>query len=450
MEKMTVTMRITLWYSLLMLVIAVLVLGFMLAMSESTIQSNARDRLITVIEHNAEEIECDDGAWEIDNDDFDFLKSGVSSLVYTDDLTLLQGRLPEGFEEEADFAHEQVSGRSFAGGEFLTYDRKLTHRNAPDIWIRGILPMDAVSGVTGSLMRIALITLPFLVLLAVVGGYLITHRAFLPVRRINQAVESITEGKDLTRRVDAAEGGDEMHTLAENVNHMLERLEIAFETEKQFVSDVSHELRTPVSVILAQCEYALEQEQHGQESVEALQVVQRQAERMHRLISQLLNLVRMEQGNVPVTLQRTDISALLETLVEEAEALAPEPITLEHSILGGIYANMDTTLLTRLFQNLVQNAMKHGRSSVTISLDVQDGKAALRVSDDGEGIPASEQPKIWRRFYQVNPSRTAEGDSGMGLGLAIVQLIAKLLRGEMQLESDVGKGSVFTFLLPKA
>ncbi|MDR3051888.1 MAG: HAMP domain-containing histidine kinase [Oscillospiraceae bacterium] len=447
MKKMSITLRITLWYALLMLLIVLSVLGFMMVISDSIIQSNAEGRLNTIVEYNIDEVEYDDGELEIDNA-FESFKNGVSSLVYTADFLRVEGRLPDSFPEETEFVDSQTRLINADSDRYLVYDRLLTFKKHPSVWVRGVLPLDTVSGVTDSLFQTALFTLPILVVLAAVGGYWITKRAFRQVRVMNQTVESITEGRDLSRRVPIEDGRDEIRALAVNFNGMLERLESSFEAEKQFVSDVSHELRTPVSVILAQCEYSLGQEPPDKETRDSFLVVQRQAERMHRLIVHLLTITRLEQGQFRIVLQNTDVSALVLSLVEEAADLTPGYITVRHEIQPGIYAPVDAPLFSRVFQNLSQNAIKYGKSHVIVSLWAEGGKGFLKVTDDGIGIAPEDQEKIWQRFYQVDPARTSDEAHSMGLGLSIAKQIALLHHGGITLESKTGEGSAFTFMFP--
>lgn len=447
MKRVSITLRITLWYTLLMMLIVGLMLGFMLSISDSIIRNNAESRLVMMIDENVDEVEYDDGELEIDKD-FELHKNGVSSLVYTSNLVRVQGQLPDDFPEDTEFIDGKVRLVTSGVEQYLVYDRLVTFKKNPEIWVRGVLPLDAVSGVAGSVLQISLFTLPLLVVMAAIGGYIVTKRAFRPVRQINQTVESIAEGKDLSQRVAMGEGRDEIHALAGNFNAMLQRLEGAFEVEKQFVTDASHELRTPVSVILAQCEYALAQEPIDAETRDSYWVVQRQAERMHRLITHLLTVTRLEQGQFQVALQDTDISAVVSSLIEEAADLAPVHITLSQDIQPGIHAQVDVPLFTRVLQNLLQNAMKYGKHDVLVSLYSHDGKVWLKVTDDGIGIAPEKQDKIWRRFYQVNPSRTADEAGSMGLGLAIVKQIALLHHGDIFVQSVPDEGSTFTFMFP--
>lgn len=448
MKHLSIKLRITLWYTMLMLLILLLVLGVLLTISETVIQDTAESVLASVVDLNAEEVEYDDGAIEIDYEDFGFFKNGVSSLVYTNDFVLVDGHAPTNFQQELAFQDGQMQRVTASGEQYLVYDRKVTSKKAPDLWLRGILPMSGVSEATYSISRIALFTLPFLVALAAVGGYGITQHAFRPVRNINETVASITEGKDLSRRVEVDAGHDEIHTLALTFNNMLQRLEQSFETEKQFVSDVSHELRTPVAVILAQCEFTCGQRQTDEEAREAMTVVCRQASRMNRLIDHLLTVTRLEQDAFQPELEEVDLSAFTMSLCEEARQ-APMPIEVRSDIPPGIHARVDVPLYVRLVQNLVQNAFKYGNTWVEVSLRAREGMISLRVSDDGIGIASEDQDKIWRRFYQVNPARAVEETGGMGLGLPIARQIALLHHGEITLESAPGQGSSFTFTFPQ-
>lgn len=449
MNRFSITLRITLWYALLMLALVLLMLALLLGISDSILERDAVQRLTSVIEYNAEEIEYDDGELEIDKDDFDYYKNGVTSLVYTDGHMLVAGQAPDGFPADTAFEDAVTQRVTRDGQSFFVYDRMVTFKKNPAVWIRGVLPLESIPGISGSILRIALIALPFLALLAAVGGYWITKHAFRPVREITRTVESITEGSDLSQRIALGEGQDEIHALADTFNAMLRRLEGAFEAEKQFVSNVSHELRTPVSVILAQCEYALDAgtRETNSEAQEGFEVIQRQGLRMNRLIAHLLTITRLEQGSFRVALQRTDVSELVRSLSEEQRMLAPEHIAFRAEVQPGLLAGVDTALFARLYDNLVQNAFRYGRSAVCVTLERRNGAIALCVADDGEGILPEHQALIWRRFYQVNPSRTADDTGSMGLGLSIAKQIALLHHGDIALESVPGEGSRFCFTI---
>ena len=148
------------------------------------------------------------------------------------------------------------------------------------------------------------------VLFAAVGGYFITRRAFQPVRRIIQTAREIGEGNDLSRRIALGQGRDEVYTLAAEFDSMFARLEKAFEREKQFTSDASHELRTPTTVIISQCEYALERAKTLDEAREALHAILNQAEKMAVMISQLLMLARADKAHGKMQFETVNLSDL--------------------------------------------------------------------------------------------------------------------------------------------
>ena len=447
---MSIKLRVTLWYTLLLVIIMALVIGFMLIVSQSVVEGNAGSRLKTIVHDNIEEVEYDDGKLDVDDDDLIYFKDGVYSVLYDESFVQVGGNLPSAFTGEPAFAEGVVQTLTAGGQRWMIYDRQVTFKKHAPVWVRGILSLDAVSGVIGTMLTIAFIAFPLLILLAALGGYGITKRAFMPVRAINRTVESIQEGKDLSRRIALGKGNDEIHELANTYNRMLKRLEDSFEAEKQFASDVSHELRTPISVILAQCEYAVGANAMDEDGRDTLAVIQRQANRMSRLISYLLTMTRLQQGTEKAEFEDVDLSGLIQTLFDEQAVLKAGAIVLQSEIEPNIQARVDIVLMTRLFHNLVQNAFQYSRpnGTVRIALAKQNGFIVLSVSDDGIGISEEEQSKIWQRFYQVNPSRTAKESGSMGLGLAMVQQIASLHCGEVQVQSVYGDGATFTFQFP--
>ena len=227
---------------------------------------------------------------------------------------------------------------------------------------------------------------------------------------------------------------------------MLERLEAAFEAEKQFTADASHELRTPVSVILGACEYAEKYDETPEERLETIQTIHRQGRRMADLIGQLLQMTRLDQGTEGLRLEEVDLTGLLRTLC--ADQAAAGKAALRPDLQDGVRVRGDGTLLTRLAQNLIDNAFKYGGAEgpVEVTLRQSGEEVCLTVRDHGPGIPTEQQEKIWQRFYQVDPARGR--DRGAGLGLAIVQQIARLHGGRMTLESALSQGCAFALHLP--
>ena len=175
-------------------------------------------------------------------------------------------------------------------------------------------------------------------------------------------------------------------------------------------------------------------------------MIQRQADKMAGLVSQLLSMTRMEQGVEHMAMGPVDLGELVERLEKEQGWLSKQ-ITI-HTAKGCMIKGNEE-LLGRLIQNLVENARKYSEKDTPVEIVIADTKEeiCLSVKDQGIGISEEDQQKIWQRFYQVDSSRS--GDEGSGLGLAMVKKIAELHGGRMSLQSTLGEGSKFTLHLPK-
>ncbi len=447
MKKLSVKGRMTVWYTVLMASMAVLVLAFLLSISSSVALRTSMNQLSQILRSNLLQVTEVEGRVQF-GEDFQFYQSGVTTLVYSDSGTLLAGQVPVDFTE-TDEPFENGVSRPVEGQGSRYYVLDLRRPLGWDngVWLRGLIEVPRTDQTMQNLLLIAAIALPGLVLLAALGGYWITRRAFRPLEKITAAATAINEAKDLSGRIGLPPGNDEFTRLGEAFDQMFERLEHSFETEKQFVSDASHELRTPVSVILGACDYARRFDETEEERRETLDMIYRQSKKMSEMIDQLLRMTRLEQGTEAVKFVPVDLTGLVKSIWKERQSSENEiSIELEQdvTVLG------DEMLLTRLIYNLIENAIKYGKPGghVWIRLHKTEQEACLAVQDDGIGIPKGQQEKIWSRFYQVDPSR-ANG-VGSGLGLAMVQQIAQLHGGRMELESVPGVGSIFSFYLPLA
>ena len=299
-----------------------------------------------------------------------------------------------------------------------------------------------------TLLRLALVVLPFFVLLAAVGGHVLARRAFRPVRRITQTAREISEGNDLSRRIALGEGRDEVYTLAAEFDRMFARLEEAFETEKQFTSDASHELRTPTAVIISQCEYALAHAETLDEAKAALASVLGETEKMAGLLSPLLMLARADKSHKKLNLETVDLSGLAAAVAEQQQENAgARGIAIQTEIEPGLVLQGDETMLMRMLMNLIENGIKYGRENgwLKVALKRQGTCICGSVQDNGPGIAPEHLGQVWKRFWQAAPAR---GGSGAGLGLSMVKWIAEAHGGTVDVHSELGKGTEFTFSLP--
>lgn len=450
-RTLTVKQRITLWYTVFMTAMVVLTVALLLVMSHSRVQSEAKLRLTDAVERSFAQISLHDGALYFD-DDLNYMAQGVSISVYNSKGVLLYGRIPARFDGAPMLIKDELqSVRAENGSRWMVYDTCRTIDGFGTLWVRGIISRSTDEPVFTGVILAALIVLPFFVLIAVVGGYLITRRTLHPLDAMTKTAQSIATGADLSARLHLEDSDDEIHILAHTFDGMMERLQTSFENEKQFTSDVSHELRTPVAAILMQCEAALRPDAGAEELRGSLTAVSTQATRMSTLITQLLLLARAESGRQVLQPERIDLSMLTEMVAEELQPAAQaKNITLHTDLAENITFMADESLLMRLLINLISNAIIHGsrEGNVWISLFADADRISLTVRDDGPGIAPEHMDKIWNRFYQADSARSGHR-IGAGLGLPMVRWIARAHGGDVTAESTFGSGASFNLTLPK-
>ena len=282
MKHLSITLRVTLLYTLFMVLLAALSLGVLSYAGAQTARQGKLTRMQTMADAAAREIEAKDGELDIDHD-LEAFDDGVYLSVYDADGLPLYGFVPRDFDNSAVFAAGQLRTTQGGGRSWYLYDTQLAVDGYGALWVRTVTDAGAVDSTLGALWRWALLVLPAYIVLAAVCGYLVTRRAFAPVRHITATAREIRAGGDLSRRIGLPPGRDEIRTLAGEFDAMFARLQDAFDHEQQFTDDASHELRTPTAVILSQSEYALAQPETAGETRAALQVIHTQAARMAAL-----------------------------------------------------------------------------------------------------------------------------------------------------------------------
>ena len=327
----------------------------------------------------------------------------------------------------------------------------LVNENRDGLVVRGLMRTYGMGSYIGSVQILSLILLPVVIALAALGGYFIVRRSFLPADRAIEAADRIIDSNDLSRRIALGEGNDEIHRMASAFDSMLDRLEEAFQKEKQFTSDASHELRTPLSVIKAECEYALSHSDDRGRMEEALRQIDRQGDRMMALVGALLAIARADRGTLAPKYESFDLVELVRVVSSSLEDKAGEKsITISSKMPDSLVVTSDQGMITRVLVNYMSNAIQYTDEGgwVLVRLRDRGDMVEIAVEDNGIGIAEYNQARIWDRFYQVDPSRSASS-SGAGLGLAMVKGMADALSGSVSVESAPGQGSVFTFTFPK-
>ncbi len=459
-------LKVTIWFSVIMIFIIAATFCIILWASSSVMQKNIQDNLVETVEDNIDEIEFfkeikdsdpdgdddqyiayKDGFLEIDDDFLDKV-NGVFTALYQEDGKFLYGENPLAIAtEDIAFSDRIIHKVKSDGVIYYVFDCKLTSDGTEELWLRGFVSENQGTQQLTSIIRISAVALPTLLLLAVTGGYWIASRALRPVQKITEAASQISHGSDLNKRIGLGKGNDELHRLANVFDDMFSRLDEAFKTEQQFISDASHELRTPMSVILAQCEYILEQPRSNEEYAEAFTVIQRQGRKMSRLIEDMLCFARMEQNEKSYPLEKLDLTELVNDVCSDMSLIRDKNITLKRRVRSDVFVSGNRMLLTRLLTNLISNAYRYGRENgeIIVTLDMNE-EILLQVEDNGIGIPEDQQKKIFERFYRADQSRNTEGT---GLGLAMVKDIADYHGGNVEVSSKTGTGSIFSVRFPR-
>lgn len=466
MKRMSIRFKITLWYTGALIIVVLFTYFAIYLVGNQILQKTVRDNLIEAVEHNVDEIEYfanmndleetydvdhfiqyKKGYLEIDDDFLDQVNEVYTSL-YREDITLLYGENPISKETaKLSLKDSHVQEITVDGTLFYVFDRELTEEGLEGLWLRGVVSELQGKGQMLDITCVSMILLPILVLISAIGGYLIARRMLRPIQSLSETASQIGEGEDLKKRIDLGEGKDELHQLADSFNSMFQRLDESFEAERQFASDASHELRTPMSVITAQCEFSLEKQRSAAEYEKGMQIILRQSKKMTKLINDMLDFTRLETKSDSYVKEPIDLTELVSSICTDMALIRENMITLEYKVQENVTYVGNYGLLSRLLMNLISNAYRYGNENghIFVELVKNERGVQLSVSDDGIGIAEEEKEKIFRRFYQSDNSRSGVGT---GLGLSMASEIARFHGGELNVESQYGRGSTFTLILP--
>ena len=283
---------------------------------------------------------------------------------------------------------------------------------------------------------------------ALFGSWAIAGRALRPVVRMTQTAQTITLSQDLTRRIEMPTHQDELGRLARTFNEMLESIEAASSAQQRFVSDASHELRAPLTAIQGNLELLRRHQAMPEaEREEALAEVTREANRLSRLVADLLALARADAG-VPLKHRLLDLDEVMLDAYREARQLSQEQ-TLTLDLFETVQVTGDEDRLKQLVLILLDNALKYtpANGHVTLGLQRLETGSKITVHDTGVGIPPEDLPHVFERFYRADPARGRD-PGGTGLGLPIAHWIVEQHGGKITLESQPGHGTIATVSLP--
>ena len=277
--------------------------------------------------------------------------------------------------------------------------------------------------------------LAMMVLLAFLGGLVLSRRTVRKIERINQTAQSIMSG-DLSKRVPLTNRNDDFDQVADNLNQMLDRIQALMEDIRRVSDNIAHDLKTPLARLRQHLEKARLQEPASSKSAQNLEQSIREADSLLVTFNALLRIARIEAGQLTAGFTQIDYCTLLEDIVEFYEPLMEDKYqTLETGLDTHILSWGDRDLLFQALANLIENAIKYtpekGNISLTLTRHVDD--VIITISDNGPGIPESEYENVFRRFYRLDQSRTT---SGNGLGLSMVAAVISMHNGDIALNNN--------------
>ncbi len=269
-----------------------------------------------------------------------------------------------------------------------------------------------------------------------------------PLRDMAAAARAMETG-DYTVRV-VTTSRDEVGQLAAAFNRMSAELAVLEKSRRDLVANVSHELKTPITAIRAHLENLADGVE--QPDPKTLQVMLAQTERLGRLVDQLLDLSRLESGEVPMYMEVTTLEPIVARVLSEISVgHAVTDVALQNEVAADLAATADQERIHQVLYNLVDNAVRFTPpgGTVVVAATRQDDRVVVDVRDSGVGIAPEHLPRLFERFYRADASRSREG-GGTGIGLAIARSIVESHGGRITASSEPGRGSSFTFDLPAA
>lgn len=325
-----------------------------------------------------------------------------------------------------------LTGAELAGGALVQVARPLSREENFLKALAGVFGLLALGGVV----------------LAVAGGWVIARAALRPVQGLIRTARQIST-TDLSRRIALRGPRDELYTLAQTFNQMLDRLEQGFRSQQEFVAAASHDLRTPLTILKSYTGLLNRWGKNDPAVVEeSVQAMAKAVGVMERLVNDLLLLARMQAGP-PLKTTPLPLDELAGETVQEAGVIAKE-VTVKLGPVERAVVAADEYYLRRALWALVDNAIKYTRpgGEVVVGVSVAENKreAGIFVADNGPGIDERELPRIFDRFYRGDPSRSQ--GKGFGLGLSLAREIVEAHGGRILVESHPGRGSRFTIMLP--
>lgn len=310
-----------------------------------------------------------------------YYSDGVYIGIFKEDGTFIAGKLPEGYVSSS-FSNGQIT--EINHNKFIYYDYYLDLNARDNIYVRGITSNSIT--VSSVLLITSAIVIPVLLIIAVIASFFIFKKTLDPITQLTKSVDLITSTDDFSNKIEITSKDPDIKLLEKSFNKMLGRLKDLFQAEEELTSDVSHELRTPLSVMLGECEYALECNDEN-ERVESLNVILKETNKMIHITKELLEFQRMKNHD---NIELVDMNA--SAILEDMTIVSDKNIKLVKNIKPNVHLKINETLFIEMVQNLLDNACKYGVPNGTTTLTLTDNQ--IIISDNGIGISSEDKDRI--------------------------------------------------------
>ena len=308
-------------------------------------------------------------------------------------------------------------------------------------------PLNQTEQALNHLQVILFLLLPLTVFLTGVLGAFLTKMALRPIDQMIRTIRQISE-ENLKLRVQIPDTEDEIRKLADTFNNMLSKLDYAFTSQKQFIQDISHELKTPLTILKGELEVTLKRMRSPEEYQSILMSGLEEINKLSQLIENLLTLARFDSRQMKLEVEIFDLDTLITEVIDDMRILAQQKgIIIESILQDRVSVNADKKQIKRALINVLDNAIKYTlqNGTVVLKLSKENGFAKIKITDTGIGIPEAELSRIFERFYRGDKSHSSPG---FGLGLSITKSIIEAHRGEIKVDSQLGKGAISIISLP--
>ncbi len=431
-----------------MILMALSMLIAIQVLSNAAIDSEIKRELARSMEVNIHNISIENEQVKI-SEKFLYKSEDVYFLVIRKKRELIAGEYPKEAERKlSKYRVRNGYSRSINhnGETYYLRDIRIGRIEGKGIFIRGIIRESDVDSFYRGIEIVS-----YLVIIGVLSVMLfcevfLAKRISKELKRMCKIAENVSSSLDMSQRMDGDYRFYEISVLAKANDRMLDRLEQTFLLQEQFTADVAHELRTPVAVISAQCQYAKKKVDSVEEYREVLDVVYRQSKKIDTLITQLLNLSRLDQDRMQIEREELDLVEIVQSVCDGMREGLENNVSVRLN-LREAFSTGDISLISIVIQNLIINAAKFSYPDGIIEIETgeTEGEAYVAVKDYGIGIAKKNQERIFRRFFKCDESRNV---GGFGLGLPLSRKIAEKHGGRITVISEPGKETVFTLYLP--